>query len=151
MFVVLPILSSNSYFPLCLSIHSKIGKLALYFTRLFFLFQVKVNKLTQTFWTLEFLYMSVMFISSPGMDQGAVGRGLRACVLNAYNALLQPRASHITIQKKINLDMPSTNILSCYQLALMLSFSCFGSSQLTTMWRLWGSKQQLLIETILGY
>ena len=100
MFVVLPILSSNSYFPLCLSIHSKIGKLALYFTSLFFLFQVKVNKLTKTFWTLDFLYMSVIFISSPGMDQGAIGRGLRGCVLNAYNAILQPQASHITIQKK---------------------------------------------------
>ena len=51
----------------------------------------------------------------------------------------------------ISLERSSTNLFSCHQLALILSFSCFVSLQQTAMWRLWGSKQQLLTETILGY
>lgn len=81
--------------------------------------------------------MSVMFLSSPGMDQGAAGRVLCACGLNEDSFLLQPRASHLTIQNKfVSLEMSSTNILLCYQLALMLSFSCFVSLQRTAMWSL---------------
>ena len=44
--------------------------------------------------------MYVMFISSPRKDQRAIGRGICACGLNVDKPILEPRASHITIQKK---------------------------------------------------